>query len=120
MTFQEYDKRLGSTIRDIQNNQSGAMMVKLGMSALTAIKQRVQETGVNAKGQKYPAYSTKPTLVGCKTFVQKNARFNLTLCFADLTVLFGCLLPRPLPPAAFLFPIGAPIFLIIKFIIRFF
>jgi hypothetical protein len=73
MNFQEYDRKLGKTIQELKSNYHGEMMVKMGMTALTLIKKRVQETGVNAKGQKYPAYSTKDTLVGCKTFVQKNA-----------------------------------------------
>ena len=37
------------------------------------IKQRVQEEGKDAKGQSFPPYSTKPMLVGAKTFKKKNA-----------------------------------------------
>jgi hypothetical protein len=71
MTVQEYNQRLGKVIEDIQHNEE--VMVKLGASALTFIKKRVQETGTDAKGQKYKPYSTKATLVGCKTFIQKSA-----------------------------------------------
>lgn len=71
MTYQEYDRKMNDTIRDIQSN--GIIMQRLGVSALTLIKERVQEKGVNAENQKFGLYSTKPTLVGCKTFVQKSA-----------------------------------------------
>lgn len=71
MTIPEYNARMEKVIRDSQRNEK--VMVELGASALTFIKERVIETGVNAKGQKYKPYSTKPILVGCKTFVQKSA-----------------------------------------------
>lgn len=73
MTFPEYDKRLNGVIKDLQSGAHGEVMVKMAISALTFIKERVQETGVNAKGQKFKPYSTTPMLVGCKSFVQKSA-----------------------------------------------
>lgn len=73
MTFKEYDTKFTKVISEVSNNQNGELMVKLGISALTLIKERVIETGVNAKGQKFAPYSTKPTLIGCKTFIQKSA-----------------------------------------------
>jgi len=73
MTFTELDKSITKTVKDIQNFHNGTIMASVGMVALTLLRQRVQETGVNAEGQKYKPYSTKPTLVGCKTFIQKSA-----------------------------------------------
>ena len=73
MTPQEFNKKLDKTVKDIQNNHNGTIMASVGLIALTLLRQRVQEKGINAEGQKYKAYSTKPTLVGCKTFVQKSA-----------------------------------------------
>ena len=72
MTFPELDKKFDNVVKDLTSNYNGTIMVKVGMSALTFIKQRVQETGINADGQKFKPYSTKDTLVGCKTFVQKS------------------------------------------------
>lgn len=71
MTYQEYSKRTDKVIQDMQT--PGVIMAKVGVTALTLIKKRVQEKGVNAEGQKYRPYSTKPILIGCKTFVQKSA-----------------------------------------------
>jgi hypothetical protein len=73
VTFEEYNKNIGGVIKDLQSGAHAKVMVRLAINALTLIKQRVQETGVNAKGQKYKPYSTKDTLVGCKTFVTKSA-----------------------------------------------
>ena len=53
-------------------NDLGTIMVKIGNTALARIKQRVQEEGKDAKGQEFKPYSTKPMLVGCKTFKKKN------------------------------------------------
>ena len=72
MTLPELNKNLDKTVKDIQNNYNGDLMVKLAIDASTLIKNRVIETGINAEGQKYSPYSTKPTLVGCKTFIQKS------------------------------------------------
>jgi hypothetical protein len=72
MTYPEYNKRIDGVIKDLQNGAHGTVMVNLAISALTFIKERVQETGIDAKGQKYRPYSTKPTMVGCSTFVQKS------------------------------------------------
>jgi hypothetical protein len=73
MTFQEYDKNLQGVIKDLETGAHGEVMINMALNALTLIKQRVQEKGVNADGQKYKPYSTKPMLVGCKSFVQKSA-----------------------------------------------
>lgn len=69
MTYQEYDKRVNGVIKDLQNGAHGTVMVNLAISALTFIKERVQETGTDAKGQKYKPYSTKPMLANCSTMI---------------------------------------------------
>lgn len=73
MEIPEYSKHMDKVIRDTMSNDNGTLMVKVAISAFSLIRERVQETGTNAKGQKFAPYSTKPTLVGCKTFVQKSA-----------------------------------------------
>jgi len=77
MTFPELDKKLDKIVKDVTNNHNGTVMVSIGIEALTLLRKRVQETGINAEGQKYKPYSTKPTLVGCKTFVRKSACTSL-------------------------------------------
>lgn len=67
MTFAEYDKRINGVIRDLQSGKHGEVMLRLGINALTKIKQRVQETGTNADGGKYKPYSRKPMLANCST-----------------------------------------------------
>lgn len=71
MTIEEYNKRFGKVIQDLQTKAAGDIMGRIGAEALTFIKNRVQETGTNAQGQKFPAYSTKPMLVGSKSFPTK-------------------------------------------------
>jgi hypothetical protein len=71
MTFEELDKNFDKTIKQIKTDPT--IMVKLGISALTFIKERVIEKGTDASGRPYKSYSTKPMLVGCKSFVQKSA-----------------------------------------------
>ena len=73
MNAAEAADKFGKVAKQLENNYNGALMVYLGNDALAAIKQRVQETGINADGKAFPAYSTKPTLVGCKTFVRKSS-----------------------------------------------
>jgi hypothetical protein len=48
-------------------------MVALALAALTKIRERVTETGVDADGKKYKGYSTKDMLVGSSSFVKKAA-----------------------------------------------
>lgn len=73
MDIPEYNKRLGKVIQQTQNFDNGQTMVKVAISAFSLLRQRIQESGVNAKGAKFAPYSTKPILVGCKTFIQKSA-----------------------------------------------
>lgn len=73
MTLDEYNKNLNGVVKDLQSGAHGQIMVKMAINALTLIKKRVQETGVDANGKKYDPYSTKPILVGSKSFIQKAA-----------------------------------------------
>ena len=67
----EFEKDIELALR-LAQSELGATMVKIGSDALAMIKQRVQEEGKDAKGQAFPPYSTKPMLVGCKTFKKKS------------------------------------------------
>lgn len=73
MTLPEYNKHINGVVKDLQTGAHAEVMVRMAIQAVTLIKQRVQETGTDAHGKKYAPYSTKPTLVGCKTFIQKSA-----------------------------------------------
>jgi len=64
MTLKEYNERLEKVLRDTET-RLGNTMVKLGSEALTLVRQRVQETGKNAEGQRYPNYSSDPMLTNC-------------------------------------------------------
>ena len=78
MTFPELDKAYRKVINDMKGGPGAEVMVKTAITAFSLIRQRVQETGVNAKGQKFKPYSTKPTLVGSSTFtVRKDAATKL-------------------------------------------
>ena len=72
MDLEEYNKRLGKVVNDLQNNMADTM-IGIGAEAVRMIKERVIEKGIDAKGGKYRPYSTKPTLIGCKSFIQKGA-----------------------------------------------
>jgi hypothetical protein len=71
MTLEDFNNKLDESISDV-SRQLGETMVKIGQTALVRIRQRVQETGRDAKGQGFPPYSTDPMLVGCKSFRSKD------------------------------------------------
>jgi hypothetical protein len=73
ITVQQAADNFGKVVKDLQNNYNGELMVKVAITGFTLLRKRVQETGVDANGQKYAPYSTKPILVGSKTFIQKAA-----------------------------------------------
>jgi hypothetical protein len=73
MDIPEYNKRLGGVIKDLQTGAHGQVMVEMALNALTLIKQRVQQKGVDSSGSKYKPYSTKPMLTGRKNFVKTSA-----------------------------------------------
>jgi len=66
MTFPELDKKFDNIVRELADAR-GKMMVDVGIIALKDIKDRIINTGVDAKGSKYRPYSTKAMLVGCKS-----------------------------------------------------
>jgi len=68
MTPEEYTNRFERVIKDIKVHNDGQIMTRVAIEALTLLKKRVQETGTNAKGQEFKAYSTKPMLIGCSSF----------------------------------------------------
>ena len=72
ITVQQAADNFGKVVKDLQNNYNGELMVKVAITGFTLLRKRVQETGVDAKGKKYDPYSTKPILVGSKTFLQKK------------------------------------------------
>ena len=69
ITVQQAADNFGKVVRDLTSHHSGKIMGKLGISALTFIKERVQEKGINAKGSSYRPYSTKPMLTNCSTMI---------------------------------------------------
>jgi len=69
MDIPEYNKRINGVVKDLQSGAHAEVMVKLAIEAVRLIKIRVQETGVNAKGQKFKPYSTKPMLANCSTMI---------------------------------------------------
>jgi hypothetical protein len=73
ITFLELSKQLEGLARDLTGQEQGRLMLKLGSDALALIKMRVQEKGEMAEGGKFPPYSTKTTLVGSSSFIQKEA-----------------------------------------------
>jgi hypothetical protein len=72
MELSDIEKNLEQSINMVKN-QLGDTMIKIGSDALAMIKRRVIEEGKDASGQAFPAYSTKPMLVGAKTFKKKSA-----------------------------------------------
>lgn len=70
MTISELNQKLDSLINDIQN--LGRTMVQIGSEALVYVRERVMNSGIDAEGQKYEPYSTKPMLIGCKSFKNKS------------------------------------------------
>lgn len=64
MTLDEYNREFNDAVKDIENSIA-KNMVYLGQDALAAIKERVIQEGVNAEGQKFTPYSTRPTLTNC-------------------------------------------------------
>lgn len=72
MTFDEMYNTFDKIIHDIESNRMGDTMVKIGADAMTLIRMRIQETGINAEGQKFTPYSNTPMLSGCSNFLDKG------------------------------------------------
>jgi hypothetical protein len=75
ITYIELSKRLQSLSNDMDVGRLGNLMAQIGGDSLALIRRRVQESGKNAEGSDFPAYSTKPMLAGRKTF-KTQAAFN--------------------------------------------
>ena len=71
MDINELNQKLDSLVEDVNQN-IGNTMVQIGSEALVYIRDRVMNSGINAEGQKYEPYSTKPMLVGCSGFKNKS------------------------------------------------
>jgi hypothetical protein len=70
ITLIELSNQLNAFANDLTGQQQGALMQKLGLDALALIKKRVQQTGINAEGEKFDPYSTKPMLTSRKSLTQ--------------------------------------------------
>jgi hypothetical protein len=77
MTFEQYSKGLSNVAKDLKSGPGAEIMVQVAITAFTLLRQRVQEKGVDAHGQKYHPYSTKPTLIGYTTFLRKDVAERL-------------------------------------------
>lgn len=71
MDIIELNKSIGNVVKDMQGFPRAAIMVEIGVEAMNMIKDRITKTGIDADGQKYKPYSTKPILVGAKSFTGK-------------------------------------------------
>jgi hypothetical protein len=76
ITFLELSKELQGFANDMSGEEHGNIMVKLANDALALVKQRVQETGKGVNGESFRPYSTKPILIGRKSFVQQEVADN--------------------------------------------
>jgi ABC-type uncharacterized transport system ATPase subunit len=59
MDLNEYNNRLEGVINDLKGGAHADLMVTIANDAIAMIKQRVQETGVNARGGKYKEYTER-------------------------------------------------------------
>ena len=70
ITLLQLSQRLQGMAGYLEGPELGNVMVKMASEALTLNKQRVQETGKNAKGESFDKYSTKPMLSGSKNMTR--------------------------------------------------
>ena len=70
ITFLQLSKELQGFAGYLEGPAHGDIMVKMASEALTLNKQRVQESGKNAKGESFDKYSTKPMLSGSKNMTR--------------------------------------------------
>lgn len=69
MNVQEAANRFGKIANDLKGQDNALIMARIGVTAMSKIKQRINETGTNAEGTKYKPYSTKPMLTNCSTMI---------------------------------------------------
>lgn len=70
ITFLQLSKELQGFAGYLEGPEHGNIMVKMASEALTLNKQRVQESGKNAKGESFDKYSIKPMLSGSKNMTR--------------------------------------------------
>ena len=58
MTLDEYNSRIDGVIKDIQGGAHAQIMTELALDAIAMIKDRVIQTGYNAKGVQFSAIMT--------------------------------------------------------------
>lgn len=71
MTPEQHIKAWDDTIKRIETGMADTML-SIGFSAQTLIKERIIETGKNAKGGQFPPYSVTPTLTNCSAMLTKS------------------------------------------------
>lgn len=71
MSSEELQNRLQGVINDLQTGAFANVMIETANSALALIKQRIQETGINAEGQRYRDYSK-----GYETYKKKAGKYR--------------------------------------------
>lgn len=70
ITLLQLSQRLQGMAGYLEGPEHGNIMVKMASEALALNKQRVQETGKNAKGESFDKYSTKPMFSGSKNMTK--------------------------------------------------
>jgi len=77
MTLQELSANLNKIKAEINNEFPQWANVILGNTALAMLKKRVVEKGIASDDTSYKPYSTKPILVGAKSFRTKAAAASI-------------------------------------------
>lgn len=70
MTPEQLDQSFNKIISDIQSDEFGKLMVYAASDALVLLRKRIIDSGIDAEGQAYKPYSTKPMLSGCKNMLK--------------------------------------------------
>jgi len=73
----EYNRRLQGVINDLQSGAHGQVMTQIAENAITYIRDRVQEKGLNPEGGQYKDYS-----LGYKRYKEKKGKYK---GFVDFT-----------------------------------
>jgi pyruvate dehydrogenase complex dehydrogenase (E1) component len=77
MTFEQLNQDFTRVIAGLKGQPNALLIQKMGITALTLLRERVTKTGTNAEGKKFEGYSTKDTLVGRTTFYKDAAATKL-------------------------------------------
>ena len=84
MTPEEYDRRLKQVISDLEGGAHGDIMMRVANTALTLIKRRVQESGLNPEGTSYPDYTKE-----YKEFKRKAGKYKGFVDFSFTTRMWS-------------------------------